>query len=151
MQRRVAEICASLSTFVEAFDRSRRFIGHSLYFHHRTLDLLNSCGSVSRALESQCFLESLYATLASWGMHRMGDRGARMWISSRSKIVWYLREGRLKTCPPCGCCVLKKRTWPLSPSISGKSCYQPGRLCHAFSHPLIVPHVQPRRVLPLSP
>jgi len=43
----------------------------------KTLETLKSLGT-EQALESKSFFEYLYATLASWGMHRMGPKGAKL-------------------------------------------------------------------------
>lgn len=78
MDERVDELIGEFSNFVKTFEDSRRFSGPSIYFHRRTLERLRAHGSVSEALGDDAFIESLYATLVSWGMHRMGGRGARM-------------------------------------------------------------------------
>ncbi len=54
-----------------AYYRSETFGGPSLYFHLRALDTRNDPCSTSH-------LEYVYATLASWGMHRMGPGGSKM-------------------------------------------------------------------------
>ena len=55
------------------------FGGPSVYFHKRTLQRLQQVGIDAVLSESEVeFYELLYATLASWGMHRMGPRGAKL-------------------------------------------------------------------------
>jgi hypothetical protein len=78
MDRQVGSLIASFDHFVGVFDANRRFGGPSIYFHDRTLERLRSFGSPSEALLDDGFVESLYAVLTAWGMHRMGSRGARM-------------------------------------------------------------------------
>lgn len=78
MDQQVAKLIAGFVHFVEVFDTKRRFGGPSIYFHDRTLERLRSFGSPSKALLDDGFIESLYAVLTAWGMHRMGSRGARM-------------------------------------------------------------------------
>jgi hypothetical protein len=78
MDKRVQELIRGFSNFVKIFEDSGRFSGPSIYFHRRTLERLRAHGSVTEALGDDAFIESLYATLVSWGMHRMGGRGARM-------------------------------------------------------------------------
>jgi hypothetical protein len=54
-----------------AYYRADTFGGPSLYFHQKALDA--ACHpDVDR------FAECVYATLASWGMHRMGQGGSKM-------------------------------------------------------------------------
>jgi hypothetical protein len=78
MDQQVAKLIAGFVHFVQVFEKNRRFGGPSIYFHDRTLERLRSFDSPSRALLDDGFIESLYAVLAAWGMHRMGSRGARM-------------------------------------------------------------------------
>jgi hypothetical protein len=49
-----------------------KFTGPSLYFHRKTIDLKN------QGVFDQNYCESIYATVVSWGMHRMGPKGAKM-------------------------------------------------------------------------
>jgi hypothetical protein len=65
-KRRLDELLASLDVFVEIFDRSRLFTGPSVYFHYRSLERLRHHNSPVEAIRDDLFLESLYATLASW-------------------------------------------------------------------------------------
>ena len=66
------ELCRSFGEYVADFDSSPPFGGPSLYFHQRTISLRRELGSVSRAIADQRFREYLYATLAAWGLVRMG-------------------------------------------------------------------------------
>jgi hypothetical protein len=68
---RVSELLANADGWHEAYYRAETFGGPSLYFHHRALDTRRSPASVQH-------LEYVYATLASWGMHRMGAGGSKM-------------------------------------------------------------------------
>ncbi|HZT04520.1 MAG TPA: hypothetical protein VFA39_19890, partial [Steroidobacteraceae bacterium] len=53
-----------------AYERFRSFGGPSVYFHEQCLQ------AGANEFLSERHLEMLYATLASWGMHRMGDPDA---------------------------------------------------------------------------
>lgn len=77
-RRRLDELMAGLEAFVRTFDRSRLFTGPSVYFHNCAIERLRTHISPAEALGDDLFLETVYATLASWGMHRMGDSPARM-------------------------------------------------------------------------
>lgn len=63
------------------------FSGPSLHFHQRALEEIN------REFLGKTHLEMVYATLASWGMHRMGD--------TKTKLVEYSKfeEAVLKLKP----------------------------------------------------
>lgn len=64
-------LIASLDEAHESYYRSEIFGGPSLYFHLKSLE-------AARAKSFQAFTEYVYATLAAWGMHRMGPGGAKM-------------------------------------------------------------------------
>ena len=78
IRERIGALCSSFNYYIEEFDRANLFTGPSLYFHFRTLDKLKSFKNLSDALDNNLFLEYLYATLTSWGLHRMGPRGAKL-------------------------------------------------------------------------
>ena len=75
-QEQIADILANAQEyhhrFYEEFRRGERFRGPSLHFHRRTLDMINSLNNF------ELYLEFIYATLASWGMHRTGQGGPKM-------------------------------------------------------------------------
>lgn len=64
--------------FVDTFDASRQFSGPSVYFHVKTLTVLQAHNSPVDALNDELFFDYLYATLASWGLHRMGPGKAKL-------------------------------------------------------------------------
>lgn len=78
MEQRVRDLISSPAVYLDAFDRSSLFTGPSLYFHFRTLERLHGHRTPSDAVVDESFLESLYATLTAWGMHRMGPGGAKL-------------------------------------------------------------------------
>jgi hypothetical protein len=61
----------SLDAAHTAYYNAGTFGGPSLYFHLRALEA-GKAGDCGR------FADSAYALLTSWGMHRMGSRGAKM-------------------------------------------------------------------------
>jgi hypothetical protein len=71
-------LIANFGRFVEAFDANRQFSGPSLYFHLKTLTALRSHASAVDALADDTFFDHMYATLASWGLHRMGPGKAKL-------------------------------------------------------------------------
>lgn len=78
MQERVSELIERFGQYVGEFDRANLFSGPSLYFHFKTLGLLHRHASPAQAVKDDEFLESVYATLTAWGMHRMGPGGAKL-------------------------------------------------------------------------
>lgn len=69
--KRLNEIIAQIDRAHRAYYEAETFGGPSLHFHLRALD-------ASRERDFAGFAESAYAMLASWGMHRMGPKGAKM-------------------------------------------------------------------------
>lgn len=72
MDSRTEELSRSFQSCLQAFDRADTFSGPSLYFHAKAIGYLHSCRSSVEAVQTDEFFDWVYATLASWGMHRMG-------------------------------------------------------------------------------
>jgi hypothetical protein len=70
-EEKIRDILANSEKYHEAYYKAETFRGPSLYFHQRALETRQSPGSLTH-------LEYVYATLASWGMHRMGKGGSKM-------------------------------------------------------------------------
>lgn len=68
---RVRDALQNADRYYAAYHAAETFGGPSLYFHHRALETRSDPASVQH-------LEYVYATLASWGMHRMGSGGSKM-------------------------------------------------------------------------
>ena len=69
--KKIEDILSNKVKYHVEFYRANNFTGPSLYFHRRALEL-------RRSQDRLRYIESIYATLASWGMHRMGPTGAKM-------------------------------------------------------------------------
>ncbi|MCK4404169.1 MAG: hypothetical protein KAW02_03675 [candidate division Zixibacteria bacterium] len=88
------------------FDKQQKnkpiFSGPSIYFHKRVIDLLHKDG-LSDALKNELFFEYLYATLASWGLHRMGETNTKLLdfdnfkksITSHKEKILVLRDKKI--------------------------------------------------------
>lgn len=70
-EQKIRDILTNSERYHEAYYKAETFRGPSLYFHQRALETRQLPGSLTH-------LEYVYATLASWGMHRMGKRGSKM-------------------------------------------------------------------------
>jgi len=68
---RVRDVLENADRYYAAYHAAEVFSGPSLYFHKRSLDTRHAPASLQH-------LEYVYATLASWGMHRMGSGGSKM-------------------------------------------------------------------------
>ncbi len=78
MRSRVSELSGQFTYYLSRFSQAGLFTGPSLYFHFQTLKLLEEYGGPRGAVQQERFAETLYATLTSWGMHRMGPTGAKL-------------------------------------------------------------------------
>ncbi|TLM67383.1 MAG: hypothetical protein FDZ69_04625 [Deltaproteobacteria bacterium] len=71
LPEKVRDLLENLGPYHVAYYEAEVFGGPSLYFHRRALETRQTPCSTSH-------LEYVYATLASWGMHRMGGKGSKM-------------------------------------------------------------------------
>ncbi len=124
MDDRLQQLAGGFTQYVTAFNRANLFTGPSLYFHLKSLALLRSCSSATMAVENEQFLESLYATLAAWGMHRMGPGGAKLVefaqfkdsFSAKSAVIQELEPLRIWEIEPRDVLDVARRLWEV---ISG--------------------------------
>jgi len=61
----IKDILKNAEKYHSVYYQAEKFRGPSLYFHRRSLE-------ARKTEKFETFLEYIYATLASWGMHRMG-------------------------------------------------------------------------------
>jgi len=96
-RRRVGELSTGFAGYVSAFESESLFTGPSLYFHHKTLAIRRELAcSVEACLKSDSNFESLYATLASWGLHRMGPGKTKLVEFSEMVCSFRLQAENLK-------------------------------------------------------
>lgn len=67
----VSGLLSNAASYHQSFYDAETFHGPSLYFHQRALQTRHSA-------DFERHLEYVYATLVSWGMHRMGPGGSKM-------------------------------------------------------------------------
>ena len=72
MDETVHEIVTRFDSFLERFNHSETFTGPSIYFHNKAIACLKRHRTSVDAILSEELFDWIYATLASWGMHRMG-------------------------------------------------------------------------------
>lgn len=68
---KIKQILLNADKYHDAYYKAEIFRGPSLYFHGRALATRHDPASLTH-------LEYVYATLTSWGMHRMGKGGSKM-------------------------------------------------------------------------
>lgn len=71
MDEKLLALTEGFGGYVRFFLEKQKFTGPCLYFHRKALNFNQTSGSVE-AIDSDEFFDHVYATLASWGMHRMG-------------------------------------------------------------------------------
>jgi len=106
MERRVNDLIAGFDQYVQAFNDGNPFTGPSVYFHHKTLAILRQHSTPCSALHSDEFLDYLYATLASWGMHRMGPGGAKLADISQIKDSLVHQEASIREVQSLSMCTI---------------------------------------------
>jgi hypothetical protein len=78
MDEHVRQLLEGFDDALAVFDRKRPFTGPSMYFHLKTVEKRNKHDTAVDALGDDSFFHDLYATLTSWGMHRMGDTDTKL-------------------------------------------------------------------------
>jgi hypothetical protein len=78
MAERVEDLVANFGRYLREFEQRTVFGGPSVHFHVRAIERRMTHESVLSAIADEELLELIYATLASWGMHRMGPKGAKL-------------------------------------------------------------------------
>jgi len=77
LENRVNKLILNFDNCIKHFNKIQKFTGPSLYFHHKTIQLHKQYDAID-LIQNEIFLEYLYATLASWGMHRMGPGNTKL-------------------------------------------------------------------------
>ncbi len=77
INERVDELIDQFDECVNFFNSTKKFTGPSLYFHLKTINMHNNKRPIELVADD-LFLDYVYATLASWGMHRMGESDTKL-------------------------------------------------------------------------
>ena len=75
---RLNKLTSNFTDYISKFNSINKFTGPSLYFHFKTLEKLHSYKNFEQIFEDNLFFEYVYATLTSWGLHRMGPIGSKL-------------------------------------------------------------------------
>jgi hypothetical protein len=107
MEERISDLICNFHGYLQYFVENIKFSGPSVYFHKKVIEKIRQVGKYDQLFADNLFFEYIYATLASWGMHRMGQETAKMVnfdefkesICSKKEQLIYLREpGRWFKC-----------------------------------------------------
>jgi len=77
---RINDLAKSKDIFnshVDEFYNKELYTGPSIYFHKKVIEMINNSKNYQELLENNQFIEYLYASLTSWGLHRM-DRKVQL-------------------------------------------------------------------------
>jgi hypothetical protein len=104
VRQRIKELTDNFSRYINLFEENNPFSGPSEYLYINKIVNVTKKGSYDVVFTKE-FIEWIYATLASWGMHRMGpdNKGAKIndfeafkqCIDNSKEIVLSLKECRL--------------------------------------------------------
>ncbi len=61
----------TFKSYVLACHKSQNYSGPSVYFHTRVIEKYRNTDNYDKLLSDNQYIEYIYATLTSWGMHRM--------------------------------------------------------------------------------
>lgn len=75
---KVEALCNQFEESLVEFEQRKLFTGPSVFFHRKCIEIKRKVFYAGALLNDPVFLEYLYATLTSWGMHRMGPGMARL-------------------------------------------------------------------------
>ncbi|SRR6266487_3546933 len=89
-------LISDFGSFVDAFDKSRQYSGPGVYFHAKALVARRSHASAIDTLADDQFFDYLYATLVSWGLHRMGPGYTKLGDISDLKSSFQQQRGRIE-------------------------------------------------------
>lgn len=76
VQEHLSALDASFERYLAEFESRRIFSGPSVYFYEALVRHVRRAASLSDLASDDRLVELAYATLTSWGMHRMGERVA---------------------------------------------------------------------------
>ena len=94
MQEHVGSLIEHFDEYVRVFDQRNLFTGPSVYFHTKTLEILRRHNKPSEALLDDLFFDYLYATLTSWGLHRMGHGFTKLAELGKIKTSFRMQKVR---------------------------------------------------------
>jgi len=78
MRERVVQLSHNFAEYLDFFNGSDNFVGPSIYFHNKTLEIRKKYATARETISSDDFFDYLYATLTAWGMHRMGTGNTKL-------------------------------------------------------------------------
>lgn len=78
LRDRVDHLIENFEECLNHFYTEAVFTGPCVYFHEKAIRIRNSYPTAVATLDDDHFFDAVYATLTSWGMHRLGSKGAKL-------------------------------------------------------------------------
>ena len=72
LDKQVNDLCENFDFYLDIFDKRTPFSSEQLRCHRRTIAKGRSLGAVTKSIESDDFLNSLFETLKAWGNGQQG-------------------------------------------------------------------------------
>jgi hypothetical protein len=77
-EKRLSDLIEDFYVYLNYFLSNMKFSGPSVYFHKKVINKVRAIDEYEKIFSDDLFFDYLYATLSSWGMHRMGNKTAKM-------------------------------------------------------------------------
>jgi hypothetical protein len=78
VEARIDDLINNFQYYLNYFTEHIKFSGPSIYFHKKAIEKIRNCESYDRLFDDDLYFDYLYATLVSWGMHKMEEKGPKM-------------------------------------------------------------------------
>jgi hypothetical protein len=75
---RIGDLIKNFEKYLNYFNTNIKFSGPSIYFHIKVIEKIRITQPYEALFNDNIYFDYIYAVLASWGMHRMGDKTAKM-------------------------------------------------------------------------
>ena len=75
---RVDDLIKGFEGYLDFFYSEAVFTGPCVYFHEKAIQIRQGHPTAVATLTDGTFFDAVYATLTSWGMHRLGSKGAKL-------------------------------------------------------------------------
>jgi len=139
---KVRNFLTHVDSYHRAYYEANTFGGPSLHFHRRALDTRQPPGNVAH-------LEYVYATLASWGMHRMGKGGSKMQPFERFQRSIELLTDKISTAQTFDFRSMDDASWAVVKSVFQGIDIMASRTS-LVGHSKVLHHMMPNIVPPID-
>lgn len=86
----------TFTSYVSACHESQNYSGPSVYFHTKVIEKYRTTGHYDNLLSDNQYIEYIYATLSSWGMHRMTKNVLLKEFENFKEVINFNRDGLIE-------------------------------------------------------